>query len=158
MTNADPRENLLDALAGELHGGPLARRRILTELADHIDDAVDDLRGSGVPREEAIENAVKRLGDAETIANAFGASRARAASPSRRRTRHSLAWIAVVAMSVVTAVAAELPQASGARSPARVLAPASHRLAAPGHVTVLRPVWAKHTRRASQHGRGGDRR
>lgn len=129
MTSADPREGLLDALAGELHGGPRARRRILTELADHIDDAVDDLRGSGVSEAEAIEEAVKRLGDTETIANAFGASGARTAGRSRRRTRHRLAWIAVVAMSVVTAVAAELPQASGAKAPAKVARARHTRLA-----------------------------
>lgn len=157
MTSADPRERLLDALAGELHGGPLARRRILTELADHIDDAVDDLRGSGVPREEAIEEAVKRLGDAETIANAFGASRARTAGRSRRRTRYSLAWIAVAAMAVVTAVAAELPQASGARPPAKASAPASRRLAPPGRPTAHRPVWRHTTGTRAEHSRVADR-
>jgi hypothetical protein len=150
VTSADPRESLLDAMAGELHGGPLARRRILTELADHIDDAVDDLRSSGVPREKAIEEAVKRVGDPETILNAFGASRARTARRWRRRTRLSLAWIALAAMSVVTAVAAELPEVSGAKAPAKVLAPASRPLAPPGHPTARRSSLAKHDRRTSR--------
>ena len=129
VTSSDPREILLHALAAKLHCGPLARRRILRELAHHIDDAVDELRGSGIPREEAIEEAVKRLGDAETIAHAFDDSRTQTTGWAISRMRPSLAWIAVAAMSVVTALAAELPQVSGAKPPARGLAHTSPRLA-----------------------------
>ena len=132
MTDGDPRRRVLDAVAGELRVGPLARRRILAELADHLDDAVDDLRGAGVPRQEAIAEAVRRLGDPEAIADAFAVARVRAPLRSRLRARRSMAWIAAAAMSLVTAWAAELPPASGAKAPARVPAPVSQRLAPSG--------------------------
>ncbi len=148
MSSGDPRERLLRAVAAELNVGPMARRRILTELTHHIDDAVDDLRGSGAPREEAIEEAVKRLGDAQTIASAFGILDTRRAGWSRLRTRHSLAWVAVAAMSGVTACAAELPSASGAKSPPKVLVPASHRPS---------PYDPPTTRRSARRGRLGER-
>jgi hypothetical protein len=129
VTSGEPRRRLLRAVARELHVGPLARRRILAELADHIDDAVDDLRGSGIPRQKAIEEALERLGDPQTIADAFAAVSTRAPTWSRLRARRSLAWIAAAAMSLVTVWAAELPQASGAKAPAKVLAPLTQRLA-----------------------------
>jgi hypothetical protein len=133
VTSGDPRKRVLKAVAGELRVGPLARRRILTELADHIDDAVDDLRGTGTPREQAIEEAVRRLGDPQAIADAFAAAHTRAPAWSRLRGRRSLAWIAAAAMSVVTAWAAELPQTSGAKPPVKVSAPATQRRAPSEH-------------------------
>jgi hypothetical protein len=145
-------------VARELRIGRAARRRILIELDDHIDDAVDDLRSSGLPREEAMEEALKRFGDAQSLANAFAAARTRSAGSSRLRGRHSLAWIAVAAMSVVTAWAAELPQASGAKPPAKVLAPASRRVGPAKHPTIRRQVRrapiVAHPRRGSRADRG----
>src|SRR5579863_5737889 len=97
LVTSDPRESVLRALAAELRAGPLARRRILTELADHLDDAVADLRGCGATREEALQEAVRRLGDAQTIANTFGVMHSRTAGWSRIRVRRSLAWMMVAA-------------------------------------------------------------
>lgn len=155
-TGGGPRETVLRALAAELPVGPLARRRILAELADHIDDAVDDLRRSGLPRDEAMREAVRRLGDAETIARTFGATRTRAARWSRVHARRSLAWMMVAAMSAVTTVAAELPQASGAKPPARLLAPASRRVTPPVRRTAPRPVTRAST--VAGHGHRAERR
>jgi hypothetical protein len=143
VISGDPRKRVLKAVAGDLRVGPLARRRILAELADHIDDAVDDLRGTGIPLEEAVEEAVRRLGDARAIADAFAVAHTRAPHWSGLRTRRSLAWIAAAAMSVVTAWAAELPQTSGAKPPAKVPAPMTQRLAPSEHPAVRPP-----------HGRG----
>lgn len=148
MTNGDPRQSVLDALAAELRCGPRARRRILIELADHIDDAVDNLRGAGMPQDEAMREAVQRLGDPQSIANAFADSWAETGRLSRLRSRRSLAWVAVAAMSVVMACAAELPQASGAKPPARVRPPARHFAAPRDHPTVAHPG----------HGHRADRR
>lgn len=149
MTSGNPRERLLDALAGELHVGPLARRRILRELADHIDDAVDDLRSEGVLQEEALDEAVKRLGDAETIASAFGALHTR--TGGLLRPRHSLAWVAVAAMSLATALAAELPQASGAKPPAKAFAPGLRRQAPASRPSTRRPGARARTAARSRH-------
>lgn len=155
MTSCDPRERLLRAVAAQLQVGPLARRRILAELAHHIDDAADDLSGLGVPRAQAVAQAVKRLGDAETIASAFRAVRTQAGWP-RLRLRHSLAWVAALAMSAVTAWAAELPQASGAKPPAKLYAPASRRLSPSDHPSVRHSVGRASTKARPPHGR--DRR
>jgi HAAS len=159
VTSGDPRHGVLRALAAELHCGPRARRRILCELSDHLDDAVDDLRRAGVPANEAIEQAVNRLGDAEAIASAFADSRTEAGRWSSLRTRRSLAWVAVGAMSVVMACAAEVPQASGAKAPARVTVPAQHLATRADHPTsVRRPTRLKstfaHSARARRGGRG----
>lgn len=159
MTSGDPREGVLGALAAELRCGPRARRRILSELSDHLDDAVDDLRRAGVPLNEAIEQAVNRLGDAEAIASAFADSRTGAGRWSRLRTRRSLSWVAVGAMSVVMACAAEVPQASGAKAPARVTGHGQHLAAPADHPTIvrrparLRSTFA-HPEQARRAGRG----
>lgn len=158
MSSGDPRETILRALARQLPGGPLRRRRVLTELADHIDDAVDDLCGSGLPREEAIEVAVRRLGDAETIAHTFDLTRARTARRPRLRVRHSLAWMMVAAMSLVTAVAAELPQASGAKPSTKVVAAASSRPAPTDRAAARHPVTGTSALAAPRHRRPAERR
>lgn len=120
MISGDPREQFLNRLAAQLRCGPFARRRIVKELAHHIDDEVADLYSSGLSTDEAVEAALLRLGDPENIAAGFRAARA----PSRRfNARRSPAWIAVAAMTLVTAWAAELPQASGAESTTRLAAP-----------------------------------
>ena len=103
-----------------------------------------------------MEEAVNRLGDAEAIANAFGDARAGAGRWSMLRTRRSLAWAAVGAMSVVMACAAEVPQASGAKPRAAMGPPAQH----PGpaaHPTIRRSV--RLTPTVAPHGRPhrGDR-
>jgi len=159
VNSDNPRETLLRAVAGELRVGRLARRRIIAELADHIDDAVDDLCGSGVPREEATLEAVRRLGDAETIADTFAVTHTRAAARSLLRVRRSLAWMMVAAMSGVTAVAAELPQASGAKPPAKVLivgaGPTASRVAPTDRAATRFRI---PTVAAAGHGRPADRR
>jgi hypothetical protein len=116
VTSGDPREQFLNGLTAQLRCGPFARRRIVKELAHHIDDEVADLHSSGLSIDEAVEAALLRLGDPESIAAGFRAAHA----PSRRfNARRSPAWIAVGAMTLVTAWAAELPQASGAKSTSR---------------------------------------
>lgn len=115
MISQDPRERFLDDLSTQLRCGWLTRRRIREELSQHLDDEVADLRSSGVPLETALEDALKRLGDPRMIAEGFGAMR-------RARWKLGLlrspAWVAVGVLSLVTAFAAELPQASGAQTPA----------------------------------------
>jgi hypothetical protein len=111
----DPRARFLSALKGELRCGPLRRRRVLAEIAAHLDDTVSDLEADGLDRAAAVTEALRRLGDVGTITAAFRATRRRGARRPRVRLR-SPAWVAVGAMSLVTAWAAELPQASRAKA------------------------------------------
>jgi HAAS domain-containing protein len=141
VTSADPKQQLLKALSRELRRRPLSRRRLLFELAAHLEDSAADLRSTGWPADDAEAEAARRLGDPETVAAAFQA--ARSGARSRTRRLRSPAWIAAGAMSLVTAWAAEVPQASGAKPTTS----AAHARRAPAHsrrelgrtaVTVMR--------------------
>jgi hypothetical protein len=119
VTSPDPRERMLRTLKGQLRGGPRVRRRVLREIAAHFDDLVAELRAAGVSDATAVQEALRRLGDPEAIATAFAEPRSGPGRRSRVRSLRSPAWIAVAAMSAVTAWAAELPQASGAKATTR---------------------------------------
>ena len=119
MTNPDPRERFLRALKAELGCSALTRRRVLREIAEHVDDLVAELHAAGVPEGAAVQEALRRMGDPGTIARAFSEPRSDRRRFSRLRSLRSPAWIAVAALSLVTAWAAELPQASGATGTTR---------------------------------------
>jgi hypothetical protein len=55
----DPRERFLSALKAGLRGGPLARRRVLAEIAAHLDDTVAELRAHGLAKDAAINEALR---------------------------------------------------------------------------------------------------
>jgi DNA-binding transcriptional ArsR family regulator len=110
----DPRERFVRALRRGLRCGPLKRRRVLREITAHLDDTVAELQASGMTEPASVQEALRRLGDAGAITSAF-----RKVRPGRSRSVRRLrspAWVAVGAMSLVTAWAAELPQASGAKA------------------------------------------
>jgi hypothetical protein len=111
----DPRARFLSALKRELRCGPLRRRRVLAEIAAHLDDTVAELEAGGLDRAMAVAEALRRLGDVGTITAGFRATRPHGERRPRVRLR-SPAWVAVGAMSLVTAWAAELPQASRAKA------------------------------------------
>ena len=122
----------------------LERRRIVKELAAHLDDAVGEFRALGLSAGAALEQALRRLGDPAAIAAAFSAARVRRRAWSSGKRLRSPAWIAVGAMSLVTAWAAELPQSSGAKPPASCASPlhrsnaaATRRLGAASHREAL---------------------
>lgn len=89
---------------------------MLREIGEHLDDLARELRAAGLSEAAAEEEALRRVGDASAIAEAFMTVRPATRGPSRFRWLRSPAWIAVAAMSLVTAWAAELPQASGAKA------------------------------------------
>ena len=121
----DPREQFVSAVKRGLRVGPLKRRRVVRELAGHLEDTVSELEARGMDESSAVREALRRIGDAGTVTSAFRDVRPRRRRLSRVRSLRSPAWVAVAAMSLVTAVAAELPQASGARPTASAL-PATH--------------------------------
>lgn len=108
----DPREPFVSALKRGLRCGPVRRRRLIREITAHLDDTVTELEAGGMPEDDAVHEAMRRLGDVGTITSAFGEIRRGRRRAARLR---SPAWVAVGAMSLVTALAAELPQASGAK-------------------------------------------
>lgn len=116
MTSGDPRRQLLRALSRELRWRPLARRRLMIELAAHLEDSAADLRAAGCSPDEAATEAARRLGDPEMVATAFRLLCPGARRKVTARRLRSPAWIAAGAMSLVTAWAAEVPQASGAKT------------------------------------------
>jgi len=129
----DPRERLVSDLKRGLRCGPLKRRRALREIRAHLDDTVTELEARGMGEPAAVQEALRRLGDVGTITSAF-----REVRPMRRRWTavrrlRSPAWVVVGAMSLVTAWAAELPQASGAKATTQALSAIhSRHLARPG--------------------------
>jgi hypothetical protein len=130
----DPRELFVAALKRGLRRRPLRRRRVAREIAAHLDDTVTELRAGGMEERAAVDEALRRIGDVSTIASAFREVQAEPPRASRVRWLRSPAWVAVGAMSVVTAVAAELPQASGAKPTAQALpAVHAHHSARPAH-------------------------
>jgi hypothetical protein len=111
----------------------LTRRRVLREIAAHLDDIVAELEAGGRCEDAAIDEALGRLGDVGTITGAFREVRAERRGWSRARSLRSPAWIAVGAMTLVTAWAADLPQASGAKPTTRALSSAHARPLARPH-------------------------
>jgi hypothetical protein len=82
-----------------------------------LDDTVTELEAGGMTETAAVQEALRRVGDVGTITSAFRQVRPRRRRRPRLRGLRSPAWVAVGAMSLVTALAAELPQASGAKAP-----------------------------------------
>jgi DNA-binding transcriptional ArsR family regulator len=146
MTSPDHRERFLRALGGELRRWPLTRRRMLRELAQHLDDSVAELQAAGLSEGAAIDEALRRLGDVGVIAAAFRDVRAGRRRWPRGRSLRSPAWIAAGALALVTGWAAELPPASGAKTTANPsvgvhLRPSGHhgQLARPRRPAASRP-------------------
>jgi hypothetical protein len=104
----------------------LERRRFVRELEHHLEDCVADLKQAGVPEDEAVRDAMARLGDVDAIVGAVRATRSTRSLSWQSVTRVPIAWIAVGAMSIVTLAAAELPQASAAKVPGFHVARATH--------------------------------
>lgn len=113
----DPRERFAGALKRGLRCGPVRRRRVVREITAHLDDTVTELKADGMTEAAAVQEALRRVGDVGTITSAFRQVRPRRRRWPRFRGLRSPAWVAVGAMSLVTALAAELPQASGAKAP-----------------------------------------
>jgi hypothetical protein len=63
-----PAQEYLHALNRELRVGRRYRRRVLQELAGHIEDAAARERGLGLSADQAQRRAVERLGSIGTVA------------------------------------------------------------------------------------------
>ena len=89
------RDAYLAGIAARLTGSRRARERLLTEIGDHLDDAI--AAGIG-PADEVEQRAIDLLGPPETVARAWSARCSRVRGRQRRR----------VALVVAAATAASL--------------------------------------------------
>jgi hypothetical protein len=68
---ADLVGGYLDRLLGHLRGSAHIVRRILSEVEEHLRDAVADEVAAGATEEQAQRRAIARFGDARTVARRF---------------------------------------------------------------------------------------
>jgi hypothetical protein len=66
-----PIESYLRELRRALKGDPLLARRVLEEVADHLAEAAEEERRSGMSDSDAERNAVRRFGYADRFARGF---------------------------------------------------------------------------------------
>ena len=137
MTDTKLTSSYLRTLTRELRWRPLARRRLVVELSAHLDESAAELRAAGMTGDDAAAEAVRRLGDPESVVAACRLAGRHPRWNLRGRRLRSPAWLAVGAMSLVTAWAAELPQASGAKTTTSAI----RARPGPGH-HGRRPSWS----------------
>jgi hypothetical protein len=101
------REEWLRALAGSLQGSRRRRRRLLAELAGHLEEATAEELAAGLSNAEAEAVALRRMGAAATVADHWNAE----AAARRTAVRARVVVLAVLAAALVTPVA--LAQRSG---------------------------------------------
>src|SRR6187549_1044475 len=96
-------ENYLALLTRLLRLGGKQRAAIASELRTHLEDRMADLLEQGVPREEAIRQALEEFGDAAGLAADFvSLSQNRRRRWLMRLTTYSVAATLLVAAGLVT--------------------------------------------------------
>ncbi len=101
------RDEWLRTLAGSLQGPRRRHRRLLAELAEHLDEATAEELASGVTPAEAEAAALLRVGAAGTVAAHWNAD----AAARRSATRLRVAALTIVVAALAAPVA--IAQASG---------------------------------------------
>ncbi|MDX1948659.1 MAG: permease prefix domain 1-containing protein [Pirellulaceae bacterium] len=96
--NSDDFESYLALLASLLRLDKSQQREIGSELRTHLEDRLEDLLASGVPRDEAIRRALAEFGDAAGLAAEF-------VSLSRNRKRRWLMRLASFSVAAMLLVA-----------------------------------------------------
>jgi hypothetical protein len=94
-------ENYLTLLASLLRLDRAQQQAIAGELRTHLEDRLDDLTSRGVPRDEAVRQALAEFGDAAGLADQF-------VSLSRSRKRRWLMRMATFSAAAALLVAAGL--------------------------------------------------
>jgi hypothetical protein len=96
-------DNYLTLVGSLLRIGGKQRERIARELRTHLDDRLEDLLARGVPREEAIRQALAEFGDAAGLAADFvSLSRNRKRRWLMRVTTASVAATILIALGLIT--------------------------------------------------------
>jgi uncharacterized membrane protein YeaQ/YmgE (transglycosylase-associated protein family) len=105
-----PAQEYLHALNRELRVGRRYRRRVLQELAGHIEDAAARERGLGLSADQAQRRAVERLGSIDTVAERISTTRRASRTGARERCVRFMAYLGAC---VVLACASLLPLVAG---------------------------------------------
>jgi hypothetical protein len=95
----DEFENYLGLLSHLLRLGSKQRDAIAGELRAHLEDRLDDLLARGVPREQAVRQALEEFGDAAGLAAEF-------ASISRNKRRRWIMRLTTASVAAIVLIAA----------------------------------------------------
>jgi hypothetical protein len=145
VSRADPAQKYLEAVGQDLRVGRRYRRRVLEELASHIEDAAEREQRLGLSAEDAQLRAIERVGAPKTVAERFSSAR-RAARASARERRVRL--MGYVGAGLVVACATLAPLNAPDSSDAHLWLEVSATLAAALAVLLL-DVWAWASKRVS---------
>jgi hypothetical protein len=110
VSAADPAREYLDAVGRELRVGRRYRRRVLAELAGHIEDASERERRLGTGAEQAQRRAIERVGSVDAVAARFSTTHRSSRAGLREKRVRSMAYLGAC---VVLACAALAPLATG---------------------------------------------
>ncbi len=96
-------ENYLALLTRLLRIGPRDRDRVAEEFRSHMEDRLDDLLARGVPRDEAVRQALEEFGDAAGLAaELVSLNRSRRNRWIMRLTTASAAAVVLIAAGIIT--------------------------------------------------------
>jgi hypothetical protein len=105
-------DRYLRELAARVAGSRRARRRLLTEIRDHLDDAATAHRSAGMQPLQAEQRALELLGRPAELAEAWDARRT--LLRKRRRGRAAI----LIATTATASLLAAAQHADGRRDPA----------------------------------------
>jgi hypothetical protein len=106
----DPARDYLDSVGRELRVGRRYRRRVLSELAGHIEDASEREQRLGMGAEQAQRRAIERIGSVDAVAARFSTMHRSSRARQREKRVRSMAYMGAI---VVVACAALAPVATG---------------------------------------------
>ena len=96
-------ENYLALLSRLLRIGPRERDRVAGEFRSHLEDRLDELLARGMPRDEAVRQALEEFGDAAGLAaELVSLNRNRRNRWIMRLTTMSVAAVVLIAAGIVT--------------------------------------------------------
>ena len=110
MSSPGPTQEYLDAIDKELRVGRRYRRRILAELADHIEEGSERERRHGMSAEQAQRRAIERVGGVAAVAEHFSTTHRDFRASERAKGIRLMAYLGAC---VVLACATLAPLATG---------------------------------------------
>src|SRR5579863_9633190 len=104
-------DRYLHDLERQLEGSRRARKRLLAEIRDHLEDAVVTQRATGVPPERAEQQALEQLGAPQTVAETWNAR------CSHLRKKQRLRGTLIIVTVATATILAAAQHANGKRDP-----------------------------------------
>jgi hypothetical protein len=130
-------ENYLTLLASLLRLDPQQRGAVADELRSHMEDRLDELMARGVPRDEAVKQALAEFGDAAGLAGQFLAIKW---NRKRRWLMRVTTFSIAATLLIATGIAIFWPGRNAAPGPAAAIAQSTEQKkeAAPTELKVLK--------------------